>query len=107
MQNTCIEISVRRIGGILSIGSERLGEGMSFRTEREGRAMEVEAARASSMLSFGSERIGTPLEFRCGLVCTVGQARYLKVEPQTVWLLPENAFSADVVVYSNVTWRIE
>lgn len=83
--NTCINIEVKRIGDPISVSAERHGEG----------------------LSFSAKRIGEPLKFRCGLVCTIPQTRYLKVEPQTVWLLPENAFSADVVVYSNVTWRIE
>lgn len=82
MSNSCIDIAVRRVGGILSFESTRLGEGMTFRAERQG----------------------GPMSFRCGLVCSVGTDYYLRVEPEVIWLLPD---SADVVVYSNVTWTVE
>lgn len=105
--NSCIDISVGRIGDILNIGSERLGEGMSFRTDRWGEAMEIKAERACEMLSFGAERLGEQMSFRCGLVCTVGSEFYLRVSPQDIWLMPENGYSQDVVVYANVSWTIE
>lgn len=105
--NGCIDISVGRVGDILNIGSERLGMEMSFRTERKGEAMEIKAERASEMLSFGSERLDDPMSFRCGLVCTVGSEFYLRVPQESIWLMPENGYSADVVVYANVSWIIE
>lgn len=105
--NSCIDISVGRIGDILNIGSERLGERMSIRTERNGKAMDIKAERVCEMLSFGSERHGEPMSFRCGLVCTVGSDFYLRVPQESIWLLPENDFSQDVVVYANVSWTIE
>lgn len=82
MSNTCIDIAVGRVGETLSFKSARCGDGMSFTAERHG----------------------TPLSFKCGLVCSVGSEFYLRVEPEVIWLLPD---SADVVVYSNVTWTVE
>lgn len=104
MSNTCIDIAVRRIGDILSFESERLGEVVSFRTERDGKGIDFTAHRASEMLDLGVRRNGEPMSFRCGLVCSVGSDFYLRVEPDAIWLLPD---SAEVAVFSNVTWYIE
>ena len=83
--NSCIDIELRRIGSPISVSAQRYGD--------------IPALTAS--------RLGKPLEFRCGLVCTIDQTRYLRVEPEMVWLLPDNGFSQDVVVYSNVFWTID
>ncbi len=107
MHNTCIDIEVRRVGEPLAFGSRRLGEGLGISALRVNEPLQLQTARQSEPLAFATSRNGNPLEFRCGLVCTLSQANYLRVEPQTIWLLPENDFSADVVVYANVTWRIE
>ena len=105
--NSCIDIAVRRIGDILSASSKRQGEGMSLRTERKGEMMSYQIERMSEMAFPVVERIGEAMSFRCGLVCTVGAAAYLNVEPETLWLIPDNNFSTEVVVYANVRWRIE
>lgn len=105
--NTCIDIGVKRVGDALSFGLERIGEELGFAVARKGDVFAFNAVRDGEMLAFGLKRKDKPVEFRCGLVCSYSQAAYLKVEPRTIWLLPENDFSADVVVYANVTWRIE
>lgn len=65
------------------------------------------SARMLEPISANSARVNGPAKMRSGLICTLSEAKYLKVEPQTIWLLPENNFNAEIVVYSNVTWRIE
>lgn len=80
--NGCMTISAARIGHPLELGASRVGEGISVHADRKGE----------------------PMKLRCGLVCTVSQAAYLRVEPDVIWLIPD---SAEVVVYSNVTWKIE
>lgn len=105
--NGCIDISVRRVGDVLSATLNRQGKGVSAQATREGEGMSFLTKVINEMMTFDGERIGEPLSFRCGLVCTVGGTPYLEVSPDVVWLLPENAFNADFVVYSNVIWKIE
>lgn len=104
MSSTCIDIAVRRVGEALSFDSGRVGKGLPFLTERKGLPIAADVRRACEALAFGIDRHGEPLSFRCGIVCSVSSDFYLRVEPEVIWLLPD---SADVVVYSNVTWTIE
>ena len=104
---SCIEITLRREGTPMSFEAVLHGEGMSFDTEQVGNAMGFSAERRGKDFTATLTRKGSPLEFRCGLVCTLGDAFYLNVKPELIWLLPENDFSQDVVVYSNVIWTIE
>ena len=105
--NGCIDISVRRVGGVLSATLKRQGKGVSAQATREGKGMSFLTKVMNEMMTFDGERIGDPLSFRCGLVCSTGSDFYLQVPQESIWLLPENDFSQDVVVYSNVTWVIE
>lgn len=72
----------------------------------------------SSCLSVIASRVGnlempkiaiarSPIAIRCGLVCTVNDDSYLRIPTDNIWLIPDNGFSQDVVVYSNVSWVIE
>lgn len=61
----------------------------------------------ASCLEITARRVGKELSFRCGLVCTLNQARYLRVDPESVWLLSDDSDEATLVVYSNVDWTIE
>lgn len=83
--SSCIGVDIRRVG-----------KPIDFRCNRDGDLLEVSVSR-----------VGTPLEIRCGLVCSVGSKFYLEVPTESIWLLPENNFSQDVVVYANVSWTIE
>lgn len=108
MKNSCIEIDVRRVGEVISFGVSRIGEKMSAVVSRVGEPLSFNLHRIGDAISFGAERIGEPIKFRCGLVCSTGVAdAMLRVEPESIWLMPENFNSADVVVYANVTWIIE
>jgi hypothetical protein len=51
--------------------------------------------------------VGTPPKVECSLVCTTDDTYYLRVTPELIWLVPENGFSEDVTVVSNVRWTIE
>ena len=85
IMSSCIDISVSRVG-----------EGMSLNIDRIPRSIEL-----------GASRVGLPIEIRCGLVCSIASDFYLKVPQESIWLLPDNDFSQDVVVYANVSWTIE
>lgn len=104
MSSTCIDIAVKRIGGILSFEPERLGKDLSFLVERKNAPMAANVKRICEAIALGVGRQGEPLSFRCGIVCSVKSDFYLRVDPDVIWLLPD---SADVAVYSNVTWTIE
>lgn len=103
---SCVEITLRRQGGPIALDVERHGN-MEFNAEPVGRPIAFKAEWRGKDFLATVERAAKPLEFRCGLVCSLGSAFYLNVEPESIWLLPENGFSQDVVVYSNVTWIIE
>ena len=80
----CIELTISRVGEAMSSMTARLGE-----------------------VDYSTSRADEQMIFTCGLVCSTSEAFYLNVEPEYIWLLPENDFSEDVVIYSNVSWTIE
>lgn len=41
-----------------------------------------------------------------GVVCDVGQEKYVKVTPKHIWLTPDNDYMADVDIMSNTVWTI-
>ena len=104
---SCLNIGVTRIGNPIVVSSDRIGDGLSVTPSRIGIPLGMQAERVNEPMALSSARVGKPLTFRVGLVCTISQARYLKVAPGDIWLLPENDFNMDVAVYSNVTWTIE
>lgn len=107
MSNSCINISASRIGQGIAVRASRKGNGVNIATSRLGEGIVIHAERVGKDMSVNARRIGSGINIRCGLICTVGEAAYLKVEPESIWLLPDNGFEAEVVVYSNVTWVIE
>lgn len=104
---SCIEISLRRQGKPMSFEAVLHGKDMEFSASKVIIPVGFSAERKGAKLTASIERKSKPVEFRCGLVCSVSDAFYLNVEPEFIWLLPENDFSEDVVIYSNVTWTIE
>ena len=89
--------------------------GVTITNRRQG--VSCATSLLSDHLHFGLSRLGENLgtrasliekhlAVRCGIVCSLVDA-YLKVEADNIWLLPENDFTQDVVVYSNVKWIIE
>lgn len=104
---SCLDISLRRQGTPMSFEAVLHGNNMEFSASQVGRPMGFSAERIGTAILATMERIGKPVEFRCGLVCSTSEAFFLNVEPEYIWLLPENDFSEDVVVYANVSWTIE
>lgn len=82
---SCIDIDVIRLGAPMLIASSRIDEKMHIASERADRS----------------------IEFRCGLVCSTNSRFYIDIPMEHIWLIPENDFSEDVVIYSNVSWTIE
>ena len=80
----CIELTIAKVGETMSAMASRLDE-----------------------LVFEAMRSDEQMAFTCGLVCSANDVYFLNVEPEFIWLLPENDFSEDVAVYSNVAWTIE
>lgn len=107
MENTCIYILVKRIGDALSFACVRLSDALQLSINRRSKHIAIETTRSGEAITIITERIGEELSFRCGLVCSVSSAFYLDIPQESIWLLPENGFSQDVVVYANVKWTIE
>ena len=105
--NTCINIGLKRVGNPLIFDTARVGQEIDISAHRTGKALSFSTKREGDMMQFSASRHGEPVSFRCGLVCTVGSDLYLRVPQESIWLLPENDFSQEVVVYANVSWTIE
>lgn len=83
--------------GCLLVTASRIGEGINAIAERIGNGIIPYATR-----------IGEGLKVTCGLVCTVNESiKILEVQPDVIWLTPENGWSADINIISNVEWFIE
>lgn len=88
-----VAITNRRKG--MSCATSHLSDHLQIGASIKGRNLEARASLQEKHLAI-----------RCGIVCSLVDA-YLKVEADNIWLLPENDFTQDVVVYSNVKWIIE
>lgn len=62
-------------------------------------------ANAPLAVSIGA--MGVPLKVTIGEICTTPQDFYLEVSPNVVWLTPDNNFSDNFEVKSNLKWTIE
>lgn len=75
---------------------------------RVGQSLRAYAERVGESLEASAMRVGSNLRMTAGLVCSTSSIdAFLQVSPETVWLTTSNNFSADFVVVSNVSWRVE
>lgn len=84
-----LQSEVKRIGGI-AVGIAK-SSGIACDLSVIGR------------LAATAERRGS-LQARCGIICEVNGAAYLRVEPKVIWLMPSNFNYGEVDVYANVEW---
>lgn len=87
----CLVLKVARLGGII-LGAS-YGKCLSVMT-KAGKGINVSANRKEG------------ITLSCGLVCSVSVARYLNVAPEYIFLMPGNNFTDDVLVLSNVEWKV-
>lgn len=104
---SCLEASLTRLGKPMTFSVERLGKRVSFSTERVGTTQSFELERLWEKPQIEAHQVQREFAFRCGLVCSLSAGLHLRVPQEQIWLLPENGFSEDVVVYANVSWTIE
>lgn len=90
-----LKVEVTRIGGSLSCRCSRI------------EAAVVSVSRKDVIPDVAIQRVGLPLQVECRLIEFSGDAYYLRVSPEVIWLIPDNGFSEEVKVRSNVKWRIE
>lgn len=105
--NGCVNITASRIGTPLSFNAGLIESPVAISAKREGQPLSFGVTRVGKDADIQANRIGQALQFSAGLVCSLSAGLHLRVEPEYVWLLPENDFSEDVVVYANVSWTIE
>lgn len=103
----CLVIDATRVGDAISVTCDRVGIPMSLSAFRIGKPIAVDVSRVGSAMALKASRIGEALRVSCSLVCTTDDSYYLRVTPEVIWLIPENDFSEEVDVQSNVKWRIE
>lgn len=88
----------------LNISSQRVGEALSCTCSRINAAI-VAAQRLDAIPNLTVTRKGGPLHVVCDFIGFSGDAYYLNVMPEAIWLLPDE--SVTVTVISNVKWTIE
>ena len=81
--------------GCLNVTAIRIGDGLQLAANRVGSGISVQATRIGGM------------SVTCGLVCSVNKARYLRVEPKSIFLMPGNNFTDDVLIMANVDWQVK
>lgn len=82
--------------GCLQISAHRVGESLKMTASRYGDALQISA-----------QRTGERLMITASLVCNVSEVSRLEVSPSTIWLTPENLYSGDFDIVSNVNWLID
>lgn len=103
----CLLVTASRIGEGLKICADAINEGLLMSAHRIGDGLDVLANRIGEV-SASAYRIGDGLKVTCGLVCTVNESiKILEVQPEVIFLTPENGWSADVNIISNVEWIID
>ena len=107
MLSSCLEISSFRIDEPLTIASARADNFLVLKTNRIDEPLTIASARADNFLVLRAHRIDEPLVTESQIVCGVASGYYLKIEPDVIWLNPENNFNVDVLVKSNTDWIIE
>lgn len=76
------------------------------KTTRTGGDLDVKTSRNGGILCTCVSRTGGCLRVDISLACMVNiEGKFLKVEPEHVWLLEANLFEADVNVHSNAEWE--
>lgn len=74
--------------------------------DRLGGTVRTQTARATGLLHPAVSRRGGALSVRASLVCTIDLVKkFVRVEPQYVWLTESNHFRALVEVQSNTAWE--
>lgn len=68
--------------------------------------LKVTAKRIGDGISVQAKRVGG-MTVTCGLVCSVNKAHYLNVKPEAIFLMPGNNFTDNVLVISNVDWKVQ
>lgn len=105
--NGCISMSASRVGNPMTFGAQTLPSDLNPSAGRYGRPMSFMTGKVGEEVRIEAKRTGAQMLFSAGLVCSLSMGLHLRVEPEYIWLLPENDFSEDVVVYANVSWTIE
>lgn len=65
-------------------------------------SVHIEAVKGIGNVSVKADEMKVSI----GVVCDVGQKKYVKVTPKHIWLTPDNDYMADVDIMSNTVWTI-
>ena len=74
---------------------------------RVGQSIEASGHKAYPNLSAAGYSRYQPLQASGVAVCPLTTAPYIEVSPNTIWLTPENLYSGDFDIISNVNWLID
>lgn len=104
----CITTHTERIGGAAQVEARRATPLLALRMDRLGGTVRTQTARATGLLHPAVSRRGGALLVRASLVCTIDLVKkFVRIEPEYIWLTESNHFHAIVEVQSNTSWKAE
>lgn len=104
----CYSVHTTRIGAEAEPHTSRLGGGCSVSALRQGGDLSVTTGRLGGDCLTECSRIGGEVRVQVSLVCMASiEDKYLRIEPETVWLFEAADYTQDVWVYSNADWHAE
>lgn len=104
----CIQTYTDRIGGLAAVSTRRVTPVLALRMDRLGGTVRTQTARATRLLYPAVSRHGGALSIRASLVCTIDLVKkFVRIEPEYLWLTESNHFHAIVDVQSNTSWKAE
>lgn len=104
---SCLSVTAAYVDGSMSVDVRDVSKYLSWRAYSLG-GLSCAATSLSEPLEATVRDLSSRMSVRLGVVCSVAEANpYINIADEPIWLLPENDFSWDVVVESNVNWIIE
>lgn len=95
MSSECINVTARRIW-----------DGFSISAINQSKELEIVADKANESIVLKALFIKSSFNVVCSIVCSINKSWYLNVNPNVIWLTPEELASANFDIHSNVTWEI-
>lgn len=104
----CITTHTERIGGAAAVSARRATPVLVPGWVRLGGTARIAATRGTGLLQPAVSRRGGALQVRASLVCTIDLVKkFVRIEPEYIWLTESNHFQTIVAVQSNTSWKAE
>lgn len=104
--NSCLEFTTNRTDGLWGLDADRIGSGVDLVPSRTTEPISIDVDRTGGLVGVDVSRYGSKMAVNVGLICSLSQASYLKIDTETLWLTKDNDFYDEFLIWSNVEWTI-